>query len=135
MPKVVWFSGFSVKIESFDNEHKGLIDMLNTLYDAITIGKDNNVLPNILQELMVYTETHFKNEERAFERYNYPKYVEHKKEHDDFIKQLEDFYEKFSEGKASLSVDVFNMVHEWVKNHMMQSDKEYSGFLYNAGVR
>ena len=135
MPKIVWFSGFSVKIEQFDDEHKRLVQLLNNLYDAMPLGVANKILPTILHELVNYTKTHFKNEEAAFEKYNYPDAEAHKKEHDAFGKKLDRFYKSFNEGSVTLSEDVFNMLHEWVKDHIMQSDKAYTRFLNEAGMK
>jgi hemerythrin len=135
MPKITWFSGFSVKIESFDNEHKELVRLLNNLYDAIPLGVANQILPTILHELVNYTKSHFKHEEEAFEKYGFPEAEAHKLEHDAFVKKIERFYKKFNEGSATLSMDVFEMLHDWVKNHIMQSDKAYTNFLLAAGMK
>jgi len=134
MPRILWNKNLSVHVSVFDEDHKRLIDLLNQLYDAIVIGQVDDVVPSILLELVDYTKVHFKKEERAFEKYNYPQLEEHKKIHSDFVKQLDEFVGLFKSGKASVGIPVFNMLFSWVQDHIMKVDKGYSEFLNNAGL-
>ena len=134
MPKILWNKKLSVNISEFDEDHKKLVDMLNELYDAIAVGKADNVVPTILLDLIDYTKVHFKREERAFVKYNYPQYEEHKKIHDDFVKQLEDFKVQFRNGTIPVGIPIFNMLLAWVSEHIMKEDKTYTEYLKNAGM-
>ena len=134
MPKILWNKKLSVDIKEFDDDHKRLVDMLNELFDAITVGKADNVVPKILLDLIAYTKGHFKKEEKAFIKYGYPQYEEHKKIHDDFVKQLDDFKEKFRSGSIPIGIPIFNMLLSWVSEHIMKVDKAYTEYLKNAGM-
>ncbi len=85
--------------------------------------------------LIVYTDKHFKYEENLFGIFEYPDSAEHKKEHDELIKQVETLNEKFNSGKSSLSIQVMAFLKTWLSEHIETSDKKYSEFLISRGVR
>lgn len=64
----------------------------------------------ILDELVNYTETHFKYEENVFKKYNYAIIDEHMKLHRDMVGQLVDFQKVFKGGKATLSVELMDFL-------------------------
>ncbi len=43
--------------------------------------------------------------------------------------QVVDFKTQFDEGKASLTMDLMNFLTDWLKNHIMKTDREYLAFL------
>ena len=129
MPKIVWTQDLSVNVTRFDNEHKRLVEMLNKLNESMSQGQGKTVLTSILFELTNYAKTHFKNEEEAMEKCNYPGIVEHKKEHTDFINKVDDMSKQFASGTTSISIQVFNFLLSWVQNHIKTVDKKYSTYL------
>jgi len=54
-----WNDAYSVGVEEIDNQHKGLVNNLNELFDAMSIGKANDVLGKILDQLIRYAQIHF----------------------------------------------------------------------------
>ncbi len=78
MSLVQWENKYSVKIPEIDKQHQHLIELLNSLYDSMRIGESKKNLQHILQELITYTDMHFKTEEKYFEQYNYSKKSTHK---------------------------------------------------------
>ena len=129
MPKIAWSEDLSVKIARFDNEHKKLIDMLNKLNEAMSQGQGQALLSGILVDLATYTKTHFKHEEEAMEKCKYHGYVEHKRQHTDFIQKIQEMHEDFKSGKTSITIQVFNFLNSWVQNHIKTIDKKYSEYL------
>ena len=135
MPKLEWSDDLSVKISSFDNEHKKLIEILNKLSDAMSQGQGQKVMAGILSELANYTKTHFKHEEDVMEKYAFPGISEQKKQHAEFISKINEMQTQFNSGVMSLSISVFNFIASWVQNHIKKADKNYSDFLIKHGVK
>ncbi len=133
MPLIEWRNDFSVNIREVDEQHKKLIAMLNELYDAMSAGKGKEVLSRILDGMAEYTVTHFTTEERLMREYNYPGYVKHKREHESFVRRVLEFREKFEKGEIT-AVEVMRYLSEWLKNHILGSDKKFGPYLNARGV-
>ncbi len=134
MAYMEWTNDLSVKVTSFDNQHKKLIEMINDFYASVEKGKLKEVVQKLLIEMQKYTKTHFYSEENYMVKYNYPDYAEHKKEHEVFIKKVEELMTKYSEGKMILSFDITKFLKDWLVNHIQGTDKKYSEFMNKNGI-
>jgi hemerythrin len=132
---IKWSEQLSVKIESIDNEHKKLIEIINKLYTAMSRREGHSVLDAILIELADYTATHFKHEEEALQKYNFPGFSGHKKQHEEFVSKVVDTKKKYEEGAIMLTVPIVDFLNSWVQNHIMKMDFAYSDFLIKAGMK
>ncbi len=135
MALMEWKEEFSVGIKKIDEQHKKLVDMLNHLHNAMKSGEGNEALNRILNEMATYAVEHFRTEEELFTEFAYPQYVEHKKEHDDFVAKVLEFKKQFEDRKMLLSLAVSEFLRDWLMNHILQSDKKYTAFLNQKGVR
>ena len=86
MALIKWNEKYSVNVNEFDYQHKKLVDLINELHDSMKQGKTKEVLGGILDELVKYTETHFKTEEEYFDKHSYVNSMSHKREHKEFTK-------------------------------------------------
>lgn len=135
MPLITWDETYSVNIREIDDQHKKLFNLINILCDAMREGRDNDVLGRVLSELIDYTVYHFDTEERLFKKHGYPEYKHHKKEHDNLTRQAVELRDKFnSDGYGMLSLEVLIFLKDWMKNHVMVTDKKYASFLNGKGV-
>lgn len=135
MPIIQWSGKFSVGIQEIDHQHMQLIRLLNNLYDAMRQGEANTVLAPILKELVRYTESHFAYEEKLFRQFQYPETQKHIQQHQILAGQVKDFVEKLDTGKASITVELLNLLKDWLNHHILEEDKKYSSFLNANGVR
>ncbi len=120
-----WNDSLSVRIDEIDQQHKKLIELLNTLYDAMSEGKGRDVLADIIKELKDYTVYHFGTEEKYLREFNCDVYEEHKAIHDKFVNEVLEFEKKFLEGSLILSIEVATFLKNWVSNHILGDDKKY----------
>jgi hemerythrin len=134
MALIAWNEAFAVGIKKIDDQHKGLIEFINSLHDAMKAGKGNNVIGAILSDLLNYTASHFSTEEKLFQQYAYPEYLRHKQEHDDLTKKVIAFSNDFKEGKISVTIEVMHFLRDWLSNHILGSDKKYASYLQSKGV-
>ena len=72
MELFTWSDEMSVNIKRIDEQHKKLIDLLNSLFLAMIEGQAQSVIEKIVGELINYADYHFKTEEYYFEEHNYP---------------------------------------------------------------
>jgi hemerythrin len=55
MALISWKRDYSVKVIDVDNEHKMLVGLVNTLHDAMIVGKANEVMSSILRNWQIIT--------------------------------------------------------------------------------
>lgn len=63
MPAIAWDASLESGITEFDDHHRHLIDLLNTLYDDFSAGAPDEHMGSILHELAQYASYHFSAEE------------------------------------------------------------------------
>ncbi len=130
-----WNDSYSVKINDFDVQHMKLIDYINDLHLAMTQGKSKEIMGDLLNKLSQYTIEHFSSEEKLMIKYNFPGYIEHKKQHSDFIEKVSQAQKSFKEGKFLISIDIMNFLKSWLVSHIMGIDKNYSSFFIEKGLK
>lgn len=135
MALFTWNESLSVKIESIDKQHKKLIDMINDFYDNIASRSNKDNISSLLASMKKYTLEHFTGEEEYMKKYGYPEFESHKMEHELFIMKVNDLEEKFNAGKLVLSLEVTVFLKDWLKKHIMGTDKKYTDFFVAKGVK
>lgn len=136
MPLIEWTAELSVGIDSIDEQHKKLVNMINALNDAMLTNSSNAILGKIFTGLAAYTQKHFSYEEDMFAEYGYTDSVEHKRQHSELIAQVVELKEKFIENpQGTMSADLMLFLKRWLTNHIMRTDKEYAEFLISKGVK
>ena len=136
MPLIEWTAELSVGIESIDEQHKKLVNIINALNDAMLIGSSNELLGKIFTGLAAYTQKHFAYEENMFAEYGYTDSQEHKRQHSELIAQVVELKERFIENpQGTISADLMLFLKRWLTNHIMRTDKEYAEFLLSKGVK
>ncbi|MFO7751439.1 MAG: bacteriohemerythrin [Desulfobacteraceae bacterium] len=126
---MTWGPKLVIGIEEIDNQHKELVSLINQLHKAMKLKQGSRQAGTILNRLADYTVYHFGHEEKLFETYNYPDKNQHIKTHKDLVAQVVDFKTQFEQGRASLTMDLMNFLTDWLKNHIMKTDKAYAPFL------
>lgn len=134
MALFTWNDSYSVKVAMCDQQHKKLFEIINELADAMRSGKGNEVVGRTVGELLEYTRTHFSQEEALMQKANYPELQSHQEMHRKFVAQIESFIQQAKEGKVTNSIQVLNMMRDWLVNHIQKVDKQYSAQLNAAGI-
>jgi hemerythrin len=135
MALFTWNDSYSVKVALCDQQHKNLFDIINRLADAMRMGKGDEVVSKTVGELLQYTRTHFQQEEALLKRANYPQLAPHQEQHKKFVADVEGLLQQTREGRAANSIQVLNLLRDWLVNHIQKTDKAYSGCLNAAGIR
>ena len=135
MALINWSDSLSVNVKEIDLQHRKLIDMINELNEAMRIGKGKDSLGKILNGLISYTATHFRQEERYFDKYGYPDTVNHKKEHVAFVKKVTEFKDGFEKNNLAVTMEVMKFLSDWLGNHIKGTDKKYSNFFNEKGLK
>ncbi len=129
-----WNSSFENGVSEFDNQHHRLVDLVNELYKAMKMGRGDDAIARVLDELVDYTATHFAAEERLMVEHQYPDYDSHIVIHREFVSTVVDFQEKFKAGEATLSLDLLEFLKDWLIGHIKGVDRRYGPFFNGKGI-
>jgi len=130
-----WSDEYSVKVQEIDEQHKKLVAMLNSLYNAYMHKEHAEKVELIVAELVKYTVYHFQTEEKYFSQFNYENRIEHICEHKNFTEKVIEFQEKLKKNKSALAIEVINFLRSWLVNHIGMSDKKYIDCFVKGGLK
>jgi len=134
MAAITWNKSMSVKINSIDEQHIVLIDMINDFYENISNRSNNENISRLISGMKKYTIMHFSMEEKYMQQFKYPFYETHKKEHDEFIAKVNALEEKFNSGTLIISFEITSFIKDWITKHIQHTDIQYSDFFIRNGV-
>lgn len=135
---VRWSQDLSVGVEAIDRQHKSLIDMVNSFEGGATgssafadmAEKDRKLkIYMLLLNLREYFLNHFGAEERMLITCRYPEFLDHKKEHDSFIRQVFELENRYLEGDLLMAKELQDFLGKWVVNHIGAVDKKYAAHV------
>lgn len=129
MAKLEWSDELSCSFEEFDTDHKRLIELYNNFHQSVDEGQDSDAVGDIFEELLSYTNWHFRHEERVMQEYEYEGYFEHKKIHEDLVAQATELYEKFLAGDVGVPGQLLPFLEKWLVEHILGTDKETGAYL------
>jgi hemerythrin len=130
----LWKPEYSVSVSIFDAQHKKLFALAETLQDAMRAGKGRDVLARCLDELVAYTKSHFAEEESLMSRCGYNGLAAHKRQHTQLIEKISEFRTQFASGNSMISIEVMDLIRDWIATHILQVDHEYADFFNQQGV-
>jgi hemerythrin len=128
-----WEEMYSVRVASFDRQHRGLFRTVHELNEALCAGCGKEVAGKILQRLIDYTASHFAAEEEVMDMADYPELRAHNAEHKALVEQVLEFQKDFEAGKPGVAVALMQFLQKWLCHHIMETDKKYGPFLNEKG--
>jgi hemerythrin len=134
MALMQWSNLFNTNIKKVDEQHQGLVNILNSLYDSMIKNDSNIELGQLLEKLVDYTIIHFKTEEELFDKFGYPETEEHKIEHTNLANKATELLKDYKSGELVVSDDVMYFLKDWLKNHIIHTDRKFGPFLNSKGV-
>ena len=132
---VEWKDEYSVGIDSIDRQHKKLLNLINQLQTAVDYSTGEEFERDALDELVNYTKTHFSYEEGLLEKNNYPGFEPHKEQHNQMIKHVEEVLAEYEKDHDTAMSNAVDYLKDWLINHINGTDKKYSSFLIDKGVK
>lgn len=132
---VEWHDSYSVGIEAIDNDHKKLLNLINQLQTAAHYQTDPKYEREAFDALVDYTKTHFKREEELMETHGYPTYAAHKGEHEAMIAQVNEMLQRYQAKPHETIEEAVQFLKKWLVGHINGTDRGYSQFLRDKGVR
>jgi len=134
MKIAIWKPEYSVGVKLIDEDHQKLFDLLNQLFESMKKGKGKEVINGIISELERYTVFHFGREESYFRITNYPLAPQHIEQHLYFKLKVAELKKDVASNKGTVAPDALGFLSDWLRNHILKSDKAYEEHFKNHGV-
>lgn len=129
MSLIEWSDALSVGFDEIDEDHKKLVNIVNRLNTTVIDGEKQVEIEDILEELLEYTGWHFRHEERLMQESEYPGFLEHKKIHEDLVKQAVELFEKYQNGDDAVPGILMPFLKDWLAEHILGEDKKTGEYL------
>lgn len=131
-----WEAKYSVDISSVDDQHRGLIGLMNDLFNAMMKDRSDRVMADVLTALVEYAGTHFQHEEQLMQDHGYPDLAAHQQEHETFTTRFRDLKGRHDAGEAGIpAAETAEFLRDWLAHHILGTDQRYGPFLKERGVR
>jgi len=112
-----------------DSQHKELYTLSNRLVYFIGKGKPKNECAALLNQLVLQSKQHFKDEEDILASIHYPFITEHRKLHERLLKGITDLLKKFNDGNLEIDELVKYIAFDVVLEHLIVEDKKFFHYL------
>jgi len=130
-----WSDHYSVKIKEIDKQHRKLIDMINTLHEAMVARQGREAQKLIIDGMVDYAHSHFALEERYMRESAFPWHATHKLEHEAFTVKALELQKEVSNDGFILTLEILNFLKDWLKEHILGTDMRYVEHLTRYGLK
>jgi hemerythrin len=133
--ELVWQESWSVAEPRLDQEHQGLVALINALRVAqeqqLTELDLDVFVHQVVSELVAYAEDHFRYEESLMAEAGYPDLGHHREGHLHFRRQVADMASRVGDHPQALK-DLHTFLGAWLKHHILDQDLRYVPYLQAA---
>lgn len=131
---LVWSEKMSVHVDYIDQQHKKIIELINEvdrIYELKKSGQEISLssLEKVIDELVLYTQQHFADEEEILERHSYRELERHKEIHRHLVSQVEALRTKFKDLGLEVVPILLKFLNVWLKEHILGIDMRYSNLV------
>ncbi len=134
MTLMFWNESLVIGIDELDEHHKQLVSLLNNVYSNFTLGANRSGLAHIINELIRYAQYHFDAEEKWMETHHYPGTAKHIEEHVRFYERISRFQNDYIAGDATLTLDLFQFLQNWLTVHILNTDAALGRFAREQNI-
>lgn len=124
---IVWSDTNNLGIPIIDEQHRGIISAINSLYFSMRNGDDPQIVASTLIMLEQYTTIHFKTEQSLMEQAGYPSFKEHSEYHAKLAEKTKKL--SFEAKRAVDSNSVLRFLKDWWLIHINKEDRKYIPFF------
>ena len=129
---ITWTDSLNTGIGLIDDQHKHLVHLTNELYHACKLGGEalDSTFKITMSQMVEYVRFHFTFEQGMLQRVKYPKYTEHKGEHDNLVKTVLEATKDYGDKKSRFVPHNFvRFLRDWIVGHIGHNDKMYAAYI------
>jgi hemerythrin len=133
-PLIVWADKYSVGVAEIDNQHKKLIETINSLNEIIRTIPDKDKIEIIINNIVEYKKFHFATEEKYFHQFGFEGTTLHETAHHNFDINVKKLIETHSDNPLALAFSLIDFLEDWFLKHLTNMDQLYKKCFHEHGL-
>ncbi|CAA7611561.1 bacteriohemerythrin [Magnetospirillum sp. UT-4] len=133
MALLAWTDELSVGVSVLDADHREIVDLINTLHEAVENHRGAQVLGQAMASLRRHVQEHFAREEDLLRRTGYPGFDEHADQHGTTAEKLGELERMLGTDERAARA-VLDFLKAWFINHVVGNDLKMREFFREKGV-
>ena len=129
MERMAWNQDWELGEPRLDGQHRAMVESINRLADATQTGQSRQEVRKAISFLLVYMDTHFKQEEAVMAAAEYPDLLAHRRKHEACAQKIDDLLERYRLGASETLAELVNFYQYWLAAHFQSADQDLSAFL------
>lgn len=125
MALFIWTDALRTGNRHIDDDHRLLVEHVNTVLECIAQRADNARLCQALDALGIYTRTHFAQEEDLMRKAGYARTHAHCAQHQALLEQMEQVMAQLRTHQTIDPMDLYTRLTRWVVEHIQQYDRDF----------
>lgn len=128
MSLINWSESMHIGCQELDYDHEKFAEVINNLHEAIENKSNLDDLEDAVEDLVEYTEWHFRHEERLMLQSGYELMEDHKQVHEEFTAKVNEIRGDLVGGGEKASMILSTLVADW-STHLVSGDKPMCEYL------
>ena len=124
MKLIRWDDSLASGNAEIDRDHREIIDQVNIFFGRTMHGEASEGVPKIISTLSTLMEKHFADEERLADRIGYAGSPRLRTAHQNFLSDFARLKRQVESNAPNATEELFEFCANWLKQHIMQEDKE-----------
>lgn len=126
MPLMQWDKTLDIGVTAMNDEHHGLLDIMNELYDAHAAGGQGPAINALIAKLGAACTEHFAHEEAYMQRVRYPGFDSHKLLHTKLLTRYGELAAEVRASGGKANNEFFHFLKFWLNSHIKGVDTKYA---------
>ncbi len=119
---VQWDDTLSVGIDTIDEHHRYLFDLINDLFEVVKNKRGVRELAELIVATETYAKVHFRAEELMMRHYGYEGLQRQQNQHRAFETRIQEFYEALHDNPLVAQFDILSYLRDWLIHHIRVED-------------
>ena len=128
-----WTVAMSVGVPELDDDHQGLIEIINALAGQAGGEAEYAAVHDSLKAMQRYALVHFDREEKVMRACGFPHMDVHQGEHREFTLAMQGILARFGRDPvgmaASVADEAFEFLKSWLTHHILLEDMAYKPYV------
>jgi hemerythrin-like metal-binding protein len=121
-------------IASIDSQHRGLVELVNELLEAMEQGCDHEQARRHMNNLLRFTSSHFAHEEEMMQKHGFPGLERHAAEHARLLQDAATMVEALTPDNPGRAVLITAFLTDCVEYHIQEEDVALVHHLRGKGL-
>jgi hemerythrin len=126
---IQWNANFTVGVEAVDLEHRGLINAINALEEAVEGNYESSRALPLVARVAKESQSHFASEEAAMVEAGYPGATLHALKHQHMMDQILAFIARYGRDTSSLNQYTLNLLRDTLTLHIGNEDASFGRWM------